>query len=604
MPPATSNVSKVETPPKGERSDSSTGFFTLDSSPFSYAKSPARTKANTTNDTKDNTEVSPLHSKPPLPKPVQKSQSLNSMTSNGAVVPPTTITDTGSLGSVPSQQDMTLPQQQQEGENHVDPSHPPVIQLPLHKSDEKAQYVEQQPTSKQPPSPPHEVERQKPGQLPKLNHQQQPQVRLTPPSKGLQRQQSLQSLPDAEQQRRQTQASISPRQLRAVRSQPDIRSPPQTEKKVQQETQQIPSLVTLPVESQGANTQQSQKVESPASSNQQSQLHTMQQPQKDNIIGMMGAVPIIKLQGQQHVVVKKKGRFSVIEESPAVVNATATTTATATPSISPLPPPATQVKGTNNVAPKNIGISQGQPVTSNASQITATTAVTERTEATSEPVVKKKGRFVVTDVKDPSSIPNSKSQSSLAVSTDKNDQVQSLQPPTQKSQIVQPQILIQPNQQVIHNRNQQQVQTIQPVIVQGTAPLAVSSSASNNVVHQPQQTIATQGKIVVVTAPQPVSATDIGQKGPTTVVPPPEVSRRSTLQKVEKPPSVNGITKKKPVRKPPPIDRNDTWNSFGLGKLSYLLDQMKTEVADADHMIKTLQTDLKLLVSFCDNHLI
>ena len=244
-------------------------------------------------------------------------------------------------------------------------------------------------------------------------------------------------------------------------------------------------------------------------------------------------------------------------------------------------------------------------MTSNASQNTVTTALTERIEATSEPVVKKKGRFVVTDVKDPSSIPNSKkSQTSLAASTDKNDQVQSLQPPTQKPQIVQPQILIQPNQQVIQNRNQQQVQTIQPVIVQGTAPLAVSSSASNNVVHQPQQTIATQDKIMVVTAPQLVSATDIGQKWPTTVVPPPEVSRRSTLQKVEKPPVVNGITKKKPVRKPPPIDRNDTWNSFGLGKLSYLLDQMKTEVTDADHMIKTLQTDLKLLVSSCVNRLI
>jgi hypothetical protein len=35
----------------------------------------------------------------------------------------------------------------------------------------------------------------------------------------------------------------------------------------------------------------------------------------------------------------------------------------------------------------------------------------------------------------------------------------------------------------------------------------------------------------------------------------------------------------------------------GLGKLCYFLDQMKKEVTDADRSIKTLQTDMKVLVS-------
>jgi hypothetical protein len=49
---------------------------------------------------------------------------------------------------------------------------------------------------------------------------------------------------------------------------------------------------------------------------------------------------------------------------------------------------------------------------------------------------------------------------------------------------------------------------------------------------------------------------------------------------------------------PQTIDSNGTWSSVGLGKVFYFLDQMKMEVTEADRCIKTLQSDMKLLVSY------
>ena len=62
---------------------------------------------------------------------------------------------------------------------------------------------------------------------------------------------------------------------------------------------------------------------------------------------------------------------------------------------------------------------------------------------------------------------------------------------------------------------------------------------------------------------------------------------------------------KKPVQKrtikaPPSISSNGVYGNLGLGKLSYFLDQMKSEVTDADRMLKHLQTDMKVLVSLAE----
>ena len=61
-------------------------------------------------------------------------------------------------------------------------------------------------------------------------------------------------------------------------------------------------------------------------------------------------------------------------------------------------------------------------------------------------------------------------------------------------------------------------------------------------------------------------------------------------------------SRKKPVQAgtgklPQTIDKNGSLSAGGLGKVFYLLDQMKNEVTGADRTIKTLQTDMKLMVS-------
>ena len=72
-------------------------------------------------------------------------------------------------------------------------------------------------------------------------------------------------------------------------------------------------------------------------------------------------------------------------------------------------------------------------------------------------------------------------------------------------------------------------------------------------------------------------------------------------QSAEKPKVANGVPKKKPAqvrggKLPQTIDSNGVLSSVGLGKVFYFLEQMKVEVTEADRTIKTLQTDMKLLV--------
>jgi hypothetical protein len=71
-----------------------------------------------------------------------------------------------------------------------------------------------------------------------------------------------------------------------------------------------------------------------------------------------------------------------------------------------------------------------------------------------------------------------------------------------------------------------------------------------------------------------------------------EAPKRAEKPRVQQ----NGtVTKKVSVQtRKTQSDRNGT---FGLGKLCYFLDQMKSEVIDADQMTRTLQTDMKVLVS-------
>jgi hypothetical protein len=80
------------------------------------------------------------------------------------------------------------------------------------------------------------------------------------------------------------------------------------------------------------------------------------------------------------------------------------------------------------------------------------------------------------------------------------------------------------------------------------------------------------------------------------------ISKPPTHSNAEKQQQTKSVNKKKTTiqgrsgKMPQSFDSNGTVSSIGLGKVFYLLEQMKAEVTDADQSIRTLQTDMKLLV--------
>ena len=469
---------------------------------------------------------------------------------------------------------------------------------------------------------------------------------------------------------------------------------------------QFPSVVTLPVStSEGGQAhvmnassqaqhismglQQTGMVSQP--------IQTVQHPQ-EQLMGMVGAIPVVKIQAPPlHFVKEKKGRFSLLHETPAVATAGSNT-----------------AQAPNVPVPSNIAVpTQSQSTTSSSSQLGGNVANPQTFDGTSAPTVKKKGRFMVTNVKNPGSIPMKippqQPGPPLAVeSTVPQNQIhQSQQQPSLSPQPT-PQSLSTGQQQVIHQSgstdHQQGIQLIQqsqtqvqnagqqtttqqnhqqPVNHQaGTQPSQQSQAyAQNNnmsaigvqeptdtsiptsiavqqippppqnipepptvasypagglspqgrrnqqlpgnqynsvemAAQQQSQQIVTNSRTLTPVAIE-ASAAPTSETSKSTVSPTPgsttvhtESIWQSQTVPVPKPPqsterqkSVNGgITKKKqPLirngKMPQSIDRNGIWSSVGLGKVFYLLEQMKSEVTDADRVIKTLQTDMKLLVS-------
>jgi hypothetical protein len=164
-----------------------------------------------------------------------------------------------------------------------------------------------------------------------------------------------------------------------------------------------------------------------------------------------------------------------------------------------------------------------------------------------------------------------------------------------------------PQEQVFYNQQQQQQQ--QQLPKQQFAP-----RASQIVQHQqitPSASFPTNQQTISQPHNTPTPPTTPGGS-----ISSPMHSRASTNSSlpnapIPKPPTHTNVEKQqqtKPVNKkkttiqgrsgkmPQSFDSNGTVSSIGLGKVFYLLDQMKTEVTDADQCIKTLQTDMKLLV--------
>ena len=161
----------------------------------------------------------------------------------------------------------------------------------------------------------------------------------------------------------------------------------------------LPSVVTLPVEAeQDICTKSEEMVRQEAIPISHSHLPIQTE---DQIIGMVGAIPIIKMQGGGvHYVKEKKGRFSLLQDTPVIPNIVG-----ATPPISN----SSQIQNDtaqNNSATSttNVPPSREQspvPVVSTGSTVHT---VPQTFDGKSAPVVKRKGRFVVTNVKDPGSI--------------------------------------------------------------------------------------------------------------------------------------------------------------------------------------------------------
>mmetsp|Transcript_28745 Transcript_28745/g.32223 ORF Transcript_28745/g.32223 Transcript_28745/m.32223 type:complete len:734 (+) Transcript_28745:124-2325(+) len=513
-------------------------------------------------------------------------------------------------------------------------------------------------------------------------------------------------------------------QAQLVVTVPQQQQPQQT---VYYQIPEIPSVVTLPTgditETNYCPTQQQPQQHQVQYSNQ-NEIQT-----GDQTIGMVGDMPIIKLQGGgMHYVKKKKGRFSLLQDTPVIPNV-GNTPAT-TPGI--VLENQIQIQALTGV-PQNTSTASNPIVSSSRSQSpmpgnnNVVITVPQTFDGKSAPTVKKKGRFFVTNVKDPGSIIPSlqiQAQSNQQITTESvtetNDnsiirlQQQQFQHQHQQRQQVsplqsQPAFIIQQNFQQSHV-SQPPINTMQNAYeipqqnqqnyTQFSMPLALDNQQqfaqvpmqnnqqalpSNNVqfsqtpvescpynqqqyvqyINQVQDaTDSSNHSAYTVSGPisvapqcqvyqnsqqhhlpiQQIPLSTVPTNRPSTFqsynmptppptpggvtsqgtiasnVPSPMHIRSSSLNSslpnipIPKPPTATNTEKQQPQLKtfnkkrptvqgrsgkvPQTIGSNGTWSSMGLGKVFYLLDQMKMEVTEADQCIKTLQTDMKLLVRF------
>jgi hypothetical protein len=162
----------------------------------------------------------------------------------------------------------------------------------------------------------------------------------------------------------------------------------------------------------------------------------------EQVIGMVGAIPLLKIQGGGlHYVKKKKGRFNLLQETPPVPaigfpfgqpgEATAATTPDVTTENhahqSELKPGEYNVNSqAANIPPIPVNITVPTRSQSPLSGVSQVAPAPQTFDGKSAPTVKKKGRFIVTNVKDPNSIPGhpNPSMSMGATSRTENQQHQ------------------------------------------------------------------------------------------------------------------------------------------------------------------------------------
>jgi hypothetical protein len=343
---------------------------------------------------------------------------------------------------------------------------------------------------------------------------------------------------------------------------------------------------------------------------------TMQQPQPIySTATRTTTTPIVKMQGtSDQVVKKKKGRFQLLAQETGTSNNTPTKNAAAPPGSGPVDPAAGSIPIQANAnGNREIGSSNNSGVSNPMGNTTA-----QRTfDGTSAPMIKKKGRFVVTNVKDPEPI---------GVQGQGQGRAQSVPGLPSHVPVTSPmgakQLAIPPSGNHATDQAQQSSTGIAPPVYQH-ATMMSAVVPPGHVMQQQQQQQQQQQPIMYVTTPQPGNAypqmtTYTMQQHPVMAMAPPAPVTHMNHHSNDNLPSLGAPTQQPPPasmassaaedartaanikskaqkdRKATSVPRN---SEAGLGKVFYFLEQMRLEVAEADRTIKSLQTDAKFLVS-------
>ena len=367
-----------------------------------------------------------------------------------------------------------------------------------------------------------------------------------------------------------------------------------------------------------------------ATQSQVNLLQPMVAPQGVTVVGMVGTTPIVRLpEISKNVVTKKRGRFKVfqpvIDVAPIDPTSSSQLMTTETPAGTIL---------SNN---PNVNVASAQDATfetgpnvatqSNQSAVPLNNQENPQTfEGTGDPVVKRKGRFFVSNLKDPgliamqvvNGVPTSVMSGTQAT-------VESYQVTSSYVQNNSPTMVVAPDPSDAHhaaamttpsvnngsvtssnvpmlqqNQSQPQVQ-YDHLVVQQDHP-AVYIQEPYYLVHNARYAVETQQSGFSqpnAIVPTGIDATNCHSQVESTeakVSGPPERADNAA-DRLKDQAEDNHKPQARRHQSLSKSERDEHVAPSGLGKVFHFLDQMRIEVTQADKMIKTLQADTRLLVS-------
>jgi hypothetical protein len=368
----------------------------------------------------------------------------------------------------------------------------------------------------------------------------------------------------------------------------------------------------------------------------QSQLnlvHTVVAPEGATVVGMVGTTPVVRLpDASTRVVTKKKGRFKVFQPVIDVVPIDPTSSSPSGPTQAP-----TEMALTDPNMPAvggqetTIGTDPEPAILINQPPLPSSNPDEPQTfEGTGAPVVKRKGRFFVTNLKDPaviainiqpqvvngvqiSNVPVTQTtvESYQVTSTyvqnsmpnafaapgpvDAYQSVATAAPSVHSQPIMLSTVPVlqqhQP-QQLVHYDHSVVSQTHPGIYVQ--EPLHLDHNAQHTA--EPQQSAIQQPNVIVSSGAEGTSRqSDVFFAESQVAFE--KVDSASDRPRDHSDASQNHKTLARRYQSVPKSGRDEHLAPTGLGKVFHFLDQMRTEVTQADKLIKTLQAENRLLVS-------